>query len=607
MRILRIFNSAGEKLHILKMQDVMKATYIHKFRGKDVLNLMLPINNKAVYYLQKNCFIVDENDNPFIIKYVHQENEKAEIFAYSPHFIFERRITRPAQGAAILSSTGSADKIVKDFIKDCIPGSGARNVNIVCAPNQDGTSITEQTRRHVLADKVISILKAAGRGEKFTWDNGQIIFDTYAGLDRTKGNADGNAECVFAARFKNLEQASYKLDSTIEQTTSYVGGAGEGTSREIYVEGDTVSGWERSEVFVDGRDIEAGDTDTLTSRASQAIITPTVNIKAVAKNNVNLTYGVDYNVGDVVTVQVPYKSYTTDEDGYFIPLDMIASFCLQISEVKITYENNKETVDVVFGDEADKEVTSTNTRVAQLEASGASNGDVKGASSSVDGNIVVFDGTTGKVIKDSGLSVDGWISANETWIYASSTTITVPSDATKRYRKGGFIKLVQDGATKYFNVVGVSSTLLTVTGGSDYSVASSAITGIYYAAFRPVDFPAFFNWTPTHTGFSTPPSGGKAIFFVDGDAIEFNYQPSTNGTSNGSGYTFTLPVRASSVMGDVLGVMGLIINNSTSQTTAGRWAIAPGNNYVSCFVDMYTGGWATSNGKRVRCGGRYYI
>ena len=31
---------------------------------------------------------------------------------------------------------------------------------------------------------------------------------------------------------------------------------------------------------------------------------------------------------------------------------------------------------------------------------------------------------------------DGWISANETWVYASATTITVPSGAASKYQKG---------------------------------------------------------------------------------------------------------------------------------------------------------------------------
>ena len=40
-------------------------------------------------------------------------------------------------------------------------------------------------------------------------------------------------------------------------------------------------------------------------------------------------------------------------------------------------------------------------------------------------------------------SIDGWISADETWAYASATTITVPAGATSKYSAGDKIKLNQ--------------------------------------------------------------------------------------------------------------------------------------------------------------------
>lgn len=92
---------------------------------------------------------------------------------------------------------------------------------------------------------------------------------------------------------------------------------------------------------------------------------------------------------------------------------------------------------------------------------------------------------------------NGWISANETWAYASATTITVPSGAASRYKKGDKIKLTQK-TVKYFYVTAVSDTLLTVTGGSDYTLANAAITDNYYShSANPMGFPTWFNYTPT--------------------------------------------------------------------------------------------------------------
>lgn len=114
---------------------------------------------------------------------------------------------------------------------------------------------------------------------------------------------------------------------------------------------------------------------------------------------------------------------------------------------------------------------------------------------------------------------DGWISAGETWTYASATTITVPSGAASKYQKGDKIKITNNSATKYFYVVGVADTVLTVTGGSDYTVHDSAITNPYFSKIEnPQGFPMWFNWTPSYGGTFSSVTTGVAKFMVKGDS-----------------------------------------------------------------------------------------
>jgi hypothetical protein len=96
----------------------------------------------------------------------------------------------------------------------------------------------------------------------------------------------------------------------------------------------------------------------------------------------------------------------------------------------------------------------------------------------------------------------GWTSCLETWSYASATTITVPSNATTKYSVGDKIRLKQGGGYKYFYVTGVADTLLTVSGGSDYTVANSVITDNDFSKLSsPVGFPGYFETgLPTFTG-----------------------------------------------------------------------------------------------------------
>lgn len=102
---------------------------------------------------------------------------------------------------------------------------------------------------------------------------------------------------------------------------------------------------------------------------------------------------------------------------------------------------------------------------------------------------------------------DWWITANESWSYASASTITVPSDATAKYDVGDIIKITQSATVKYFVITAVAATLLTVSGLAAVTVANSAITANYYsksnkarglglkgaAPFNPYKFYAYLN------------------------------------------------------------------------------------------------------------------
>ena len=107
----------------------------------------------------------------------------------------------------------------------------------------------------------------------------------------------------------------------------------------------------------------------------------------------------------------------------------------------------------------------------------------------------------------------GWIPAQETWAYASATTITVPAGAASKYSIGDKIKLTQT-TVKYFYVTGVADTVLTVNGGTDYTVANAAITLNYYSkSASPVGFPHWFAYTTTASNVTLGTGGTKPARF----------------------------------------------------------------------------------------------
>ena len=100
---------------------------------------------------------------------------------------------------------------------------------------------------------------------------------------------------------------------------------------------------------------------------------------------------------------------------------------------------------------------------------------------------------------NAGSSADGWTAVTDDWAYASATTITVPSGAALLYAVGDKIKLTQT-SVKYFYIIGVADTVLTITAGTTYTLANATITLPYYShQTSPVGFPSEFAWLPVWT------------------------------------------------------------------------------------------------------------
>ena len=149
---------------------------------------------------------------------------------------------------------------------------------------------------------------------------------------------------------------------------------------------------------------------------------------------------------------------------------------------------------------------------------------------------------------------DGWNSANETWTYASATTITVPSGATGRYSVGDKVRIYQANTVKYFYIVTVASTLLTITGGSDYTLTNSTINNPCTSRrATPVGFPQYFNFTPTWTNWTIGTGGNsrnQGRLYISGNqaTVEITTFLGTSGQSVGSNPFFVLPVATTTTL-----------------------------------------------------------
>lgn len=140
--------------------------------------------------------------------------------------------------------------------------------------------------------------------------NKKMTFETYKGIDRTR--RQGNApRVIFSEGYDNLNRAKHTYSDEAHKTKLFVGGAGEGTSR-VYVEVGGGSGFDLREEFLDAKDINKDDFATdeeyleaLRMRGEEYLQSVAVieNFEAEAEADVNFTYGKDYDLGDIVTVE----------------------------------------------------------------------------------------------------------------------------------------------------------------------------------------------------------------------------------------------------------------------------------------------------------------
>ena len=151
---------------------------------------------------------------------------------------------------------------------------------------------------------------------------------------------------------------------------------------------------------------------------------------------------------------------------------------------------------------------------------------------------------------------NGWVPDLHAWTYASATTMTTPGDVTAQYPVGTKIQLTQTTA-KYFYAVSASysapNTTLTLTGGSDYSLANAAISAVQWSvATSPQGFPQWFNWTPTWTGLTVtgaPSYGGR--FAINGRTVTIwvlmNPNGGTYASTSGTTYINNAPITIANV------------------------------------------------------------
>jgi hypothetical protein len=186
--------------------------------------------------------------------------------------------------------------------------------------------------------------------------------------------------------------------------------------------------------------------------------------------------------------------------------------------------------------------------------------------------------------------IDGWIPAEQTWAYASGTTITVPTGAASIYATGDKWKLTSNGVVLYGYIVTVADTLLTVSGNTLTNYTYTA--NCYSRATSPIGFPVYFTGLPTSTTLpaatdifetiesmgTTPTKKRKAWSVLQTAVLPTPNQYERDVRFTGSVTTITTP---NSMWVNINNLLRIISTQTTLPLgTAGSWDTTAGTDYT---------------------------
>lgn len=338
-----------KELNMLGILDnYFSLRWIRRYSKHGEFEIHCTLNNNNLSLLNKHNVIFKSDDlEGGYIEYrnISQDEEGKEVLVVRGKFLTGYMNRRIIWNLENLNSTSEVAirSLLNNHLITCI--DVGRQMPLMTLESLRGLSptIDIQISYKNLLDQVEDIALTSEIGIRALLDiqNKLIKFDIYEGLDRTQGQAI-NPRVIFSREFENVLSQEYTDSLNNYKNVALVGGQGEGALREFATVGDK-TGLDRFEMFVDAKDLQK---ETMTDLEYKAKLETRGNTK-LAENaevisfdsrinlNSNLTYKVDFDLGDKVTCISKKWGVTIDR---------------RITEVEEIYEEDGFNVNVVFGD-----------------------------------------------------------------------------------------------------------------------------------------------------------------------------------------------------------------------------------------------------------------
>lgn len=315
--------------------------FTRRFFKVGEFELHININKKYTEMLTEDNLIMIGNDSHKVgvIRYreINQENSQDLIIkGYTLKGVVGRRLTVTSSYDRV---SGTAESVMKHYVDNhCINPVDPKRIipQLALAPNLGrGMSTPWQSRYEYLDDVLGKIAAFCDTGWEVYLDinNSKWIFDVNVGRNLT-ADQDLLPPVIFSVDFDNIKNQHYINSAFGYKSVGYAGGKGDEENRLVQTIGDA-QGLNRIETFLDCSSSE--NIEELIANGQQALkeLKRIVSLETQILNR-TFIYEVDWNLGDIVTIQNRRWNLTMNS---------------RIVEIKEIYEAKNTDIEVTFGNE----------------------------------------------------------------------------------------------------------------------------------------------------------------------------------------------------------------------------------------------------------------
>jgi len=296
--------------------------WANRFRQCGDFELYLPASAEMMELLQHERLVARQDDDMVgIIERVEittdeEEGDHLKVSGRCLRSILDRRIIWDQTQLSGNLENALRRLVTEAFISPTIAARKYTGLSLAAAHGYTETVDTQYTGT-VLLEAIEELCAANNYGFAMYIMDGGLVLDFYKGVDRSTGQGE-YTPVVFSEEYDNLAGITYSKDLTAYKSVALTAGEGEGIDRRrvIVARSTDQEGLARREMFVDARDISSNEGEIsasaydaqLTARGGADLAAaPIVEVmEGTVEPRQMYTYGVDYFLGDIVTVKSRY-------------------------------------------------------------------------------------------------------------------------------------------------------------------------------------------------------------------------------------------------------------------------------------------------------------